>query len=126
MNSNIVNLLRFLILQSEEGKKTPIEILHKYLIRNEEYEEFFNIVNKALPSDLFGDDDWIKELIGKIKDKNDRAKFEELCSSFDDLRTFMRNNKMFNKLVCGFPDPEMDAKIIERMCCEHKDNLPKR
>ena len=126
MKPDIVNLLRFLILQSTAASKTPIEILHKYLIRNEDYAEFFALVNRALPSDVFGDDDWIKDFAKSIKNKDDKEKFEELINSFADLRTFIRKNKMFNQLVCGYPDPDMDSKIIERLLSERKDIKPQR
>jgi hypothetical protein len=71
---------------------------------------------------MFGDDDWIDEFKKTIKKKDHLAKFEELISSFDALRTFMRENKMFDKMLCGYPDPEVDAKILERYLDGNSDS----
>lgn len=115
MNNEIKDLFKFLILQSTIASNTPMEILHKYLIRNKNYEEFIGIVNESLPNDMFGDDDWIKEFVKTIKNKEHKKKFEELTGNFNALRTFMRDNKMYDQMICGYPDPDMDSKIVERL-----------
>lgn len=115
MQSEISNLFKFLILYSTAGSKAPIEILHKYLIRNEEYEKFIETVHEALPNDPFGDDTWATDFLKTIKNKEDKEKFGQMIASFDALRTFIRENKIYQKLICSYPDPEMDSKIVERL-----------
>lgn len=114
MNPDIKSLLGFMFVAGEITKTAPLEITHKYLVRNESYAEFISLINNALPNDMFGDDEWIDELKKTIKNKEHLHKLEELVKNFDLVRTFMRNNKMFDKVLCGYPDPELDAKILER------------
>lgn len=114
MNPNIKQFLGFMMLAGELTKTAPIELTHKYLIRNDSYAKFIAMINEALPNDMFGDDEWVEDVKKTIKNKELLHKFEELIGNFDALRTFMRSNKMYDKMLCGYPDPELDATILER------------
>ena len=69
----------------------------------------------AVRFDPFGDDTWATDFLKTIKNKEDKEKFGQMIASFDALRTFIRENKIYQKLICSYPDPEMDSKIVERL-----------
>ena len=111
----IKELLAIMMLSEKQISKAPLEILHKYMIRNENYQTFLSLLNNALPVQIFADqEDWAANIIlelGKHKSKNTK-KMEELYKTFTALKKFMVQNKMFIQELTLYPDPEVDAKFV--------------
>jgi hypothetical protein len=111
----IRELLAIMMLSEKQISKAPLEILHKYMIRNENYQIFLSLLNSALPVQIFSEDsDWAADIILELRKHHSKnaTKMEDLYKTFTVLKKFMVKNKMFIQELTTYPDPEVDSKFV--------------
>lgn len=106
--------LKVFMVQTEFIKHIPMEILHKYLGRVDQYQEFFNLMVSSLPVDIFKDDLWIYQVAERIEDCNPEwaEKLRNLVDHYNELRTFLNTNGMYYLGLTEYPNPSVDALEI--------------